>query len=43
MLRNLTTRRGVTAVLAMMYLVLFSTLALGFFATISSSCAALRQ
>jgi hypothetical protein len=37
MRRSLKSRRGVTAVLAMMYLMLFSTLALGFFATMTSS------
>jgi hypothetical protein len=37
MKRSITSRRGVTAVLAMMYLGLFSVLALGFFASVSTS------
>src|SRR5688500_9279902 len=36
-LRQAQCRRGVTAVLAMMFLVLFSTLALGFYAMMASS------
>src|SRR5687767_13477280 len=37
MYRSSKTRRGMTAVLAMMYLGLFSVLALGFFASVSTS------
>src|SRR5687768_1903596 len=37
MKRSPTTRRGVTAILAMMYLALFAVLALGFFASVSTS------
>src|SRR5687767_10109491 len=35
--RSIKSRRGITAVLAMMYLGLFSVLALGFFASVSTS------